>query len=143
MFILIFGLCFVGCSPQNNEDVDTGVETMNLEIGNYIFEVDLENNATAKALIELLPLDINMSELNGNEKYYNLNTNLPTNSQSVGQINVGDIMLWGNNCVVIFYKSFSTSYSYTRIGHITDTTNLQTAVGTKNIQVKWSMLKIK
>ena len=27
-------------------------------------------------------------------------------------------MLYGNNCLVVFYKSFETSYSYTKIGHI-------------------------
>ena len=33
-------------------------------------------------------------------------------------------MLYGNNCLVIFYKSFDTSYSYTKIGHIDNLDNL-------------------
>ena len=42
-------------------------------------------------------------------------------------------MLYGNNCLVILYKSFDTSYSYTRIGHIDDLPNL----GNGNITVKF------
>ena len=41
-------------------------------------------------------------------------------------------MLYGNNCLVIFYKSFDTSYSYTKIGHIDNLEDL----GTGNIIVK-------
>ena len=137
--VLLVAFCIVGCSPRKDDYVDIGVETMNLEIGNYSFEIDLENNATAQALVELLPLDINMSELNGNEKYYYLDSNLPTNAQKVGQINAGDVMLYGRNCLVIFYKSFSSGYSYTKIGHIKDTSNLQNAVGTGSVFVKWSI----
>ena len=33
-------------------------------------------------------------------------------------------MLFGNNCLVIFYESFDTSYSYTKIGHIDNLDNL-------------------
>ena len=74
-----------------------------------------------------------MSELNGNEKYIYLDTTLPTNSSNPKRINAGDVMLYGNNCLVIFYKSFDTSYSYTRIGHIDDLPNL----GNGNITVKF------
>lgn len=114
-------------------------EIMTLQIGNDRFEVDLVANATVEALLKMLPLNLNMSELNGNEKYCYLNTSLPAAAKKVGQIKAGDIMLWGDNCLVIFYQSFSTPYSYTPIGHIKDTTNLQAAVGTGNVSVQWMM----
>ena len=112
---------------------------MHLEIGDYTFEVDLASNATVAKLLDLLPLDVSMQELHGNEKYCYLDTNLPSHAESVRQIKAGDIMLWGDNCLVIFYQSFSTAYTYTKIGHIKDTTNLSKAVGSGNVQVKWSV----
>ena len=59
-----------------------------------------------------------MTELNGNEKYHYLMGPLPAASQRVGHIEAGDIMLFGDDCVVVFYQSFDTPYSYTRIGRI-------------------------
>lgn len=76
-----------------------------------------------------------MDELNGNEKYYYLSTSLPTNTQSVKNIEVGDIMLYGDDCFVIFYESFKTSYSYTRIGKIENPSSLKEDVGEKSIEV--------
>lgn len=38
---------------------------MKLHINDYEFEVLLEENATTKALMDLLPMNLNMSELNG------------------------------------------------------------------------------
>lgn len=137
--MLFLTFCFVGCGSKKTDYVDVGVGIMNLEIGDYTFEVDLEQNKTVKALVELLPLEANMSELNGNEKYCYLETSLPTNTQKVKQIYIGDIMLWKDNCLVIFYANFQTSYAYTKIGHIKDTTNLQAAVGVGSVHVKWSV----
>ena len=94
--------------------------------------INLENNETVKELIEILPLNIKMSELNGNEKYSYLNTALSTNPLKPGHINAGDVMLYVNNCLVIFYKSFDTTYSYTKIGHIDNLPDL----GNSDITVK-------
>ncbi|MBR2767209.1 hypothetical protein IKD67_03975, partial [Candidatus Saccharibacteria bacterium] len=75
-------------------------------------------NSTTSALIKLLPLELSMNDLNGNEKYVYLNESLPTNTYSPKHIEAGDVMLFGDNCLVIFYESFDTSYSYSKIGHI-------------------------
>ena len=109
---------------------------MNLNINDISFNVALEDNSTVKAFVKLLPLTITMNELNGNEKYYYLDSSLPANSQKVNQIKAGDIMLWGNNCLVLFYKSFSTSYSYTKIGHIKNVGNLESVVGNGKAQIE-------
>ncbi len=151
MFFVIF--TFVGCEVNDNtpglqnppaqEQPDNGNDIMgdkmNLKINNKTFVVNLENNATTKALIKMLPMTINMSELNGNEKYYHLENSLPTNASRVSQINAGDIMLWGNDCLVIFYKSFSSGYSYTRLGHIESATDLASSVGNGSVQIVWTI----
>ena len=100
------------------------VNKINVTINGAKYIANLEENETVKEFINLLPSEFNMSELNGNEKYIYLDTNLPSNPVSVKHINKGDIMLYGDNCLVIFYKSFDTSYSYTKIGHIDNLNNL-------------------
>ena len=93
-------------------------------INNKTYEIKLENNSTVSALIKELPLEVSMNDLNNNEKYVDLDSSLPTNTYSPKHIEAGDVMLFGNNCLVIFYESFDTSYSYTKIGHIDNLPNL-------------------
>lgn len=112
--------------------INNEVSTMKAIINNKEYVINLESNETVNSLIKLLPMEITMSELNGNEKYIYLDNTLPTNSYNPNRINAGDVMLYGNNCLVIFYKSFDTSYSYTKIGHIDNLEDL----GTGNITVK-------
>lgn len=106
------------------EENDTFNATITINIDEVTMSVTLEDNTTSRALLEMLPLEISMKELNSNEKYYYLSESLPTNATNVSNIEKGDIMLYGDNCLVIFYESFSTSYSYTRIGKIDDPTLL-------------------
>ena len=65
-------------------------------------------------------MTLDMEELHGNEKFNYLDQGLPTNPENVVSIRTGDIMLFGPDCLVLFYDDFNTSYSYTRIGHIED-----------------------
>ncbi|HIT11158.1 MAG TPA: hypothetical protein IAB58_00015 [Candidatus Pelethosoma merdigallinarum] len=108
---------------------------MNLIINGINLTVKLEDNATVDNLIKLLPLDTNMKELNGNEKYCYLSESLPTNFENIGTIHAGDIMLYGDDCLVIFYETFNTSYHYTKIGHI-DYDNLRDLLGNGNVTVR-------
>ncbi len=110
---------------------------MQIVIGDERFTVTLESSDTVTALTQLLPLNLDMSELNGNEKYYYLDTALPSAPENVGYIDEGDIMLYGDNCLVVFYESFDTSYSYTKIGHIDDTSGLADALGTGDVTVEF------
>jgi hypothetical protein len=125
---------------SNNDSIpNTPGSQMRIKIGAATFTATLYDNATATAFKERLPITANMVELNGNEKYVDLPGSLPTGASNPGAIQSGDLMLYGSNTLVLFYKSFSTSYSYTRLGRITDTTGLAAAVGLGNVAVTFEL----
>jgi len=112
---------------------------MIITIGSKTFKVTLEENPTVAKLKALLPLTLNMTELNGNEKYYHFSTPLPTDAISPGTIRNGDLMLYGNNSLVLFYKTFETSYRYTRLGRIDNPSGLTAAVGAGEVTVTFEL----
>jgi len=125
----------------NNTDYTSNTDTtkMKITVGSAVFTITLNNNATVTAFKAMLPLTVKMNELNGNEKFYYFPTTLPTNASIGGKILVGDLMLYGNNCLVLFYEGFNTSYSYTRLGRIDNTSGLVTALGSGNVTVKFEL----
>jgi hypothetical protein len=110
-------------------------DTIVVKIGAKEFTGTLFNNPTATAFKAMLPLTMNMTELNGNEKYFDLARSLPTNASNPGQINAGDLLLYGPNTLVLFYEGFSTTYRYTRIGKLDNPGGLAQAVGAGNAAV--------
>ena len=64
-----------------------------------------------------------------------LSTNVPVQASSPASIRTGDLMLYGSNTLVLFYKSFHTTYSYTVIGRIDEPAGLEVALGTGDIDV--------
>lgn len=110
---------------------------MKISIHDAEFIAALEQNETARAFAALLPMELQMTELNGNEKYHYLLSGLPSAPERVGHIEAGDILLFGDNCVVVFYQSFDTPYSYTRIGKISNIENLAENLGTGDVMVSF------
>lgn len=118
---------------------DNTMKQITVQVENQQFTAIIYENDTTKALLNRLPVTLDMNELNGNEKYFYLSESLPMDSERVGKINTGDIMLYGSECLVLFYDSFSTPYSYTRIGYIENPEELADAVGSENVTVTFSV----
>lgn len=128
-------------SNQNikDEEKSGNMININIKIGNSDFSAKLYDNPTVNEFIKNFPITYNMSELHGNEKYYYMPNSFPTDSEIPDNINKGDIMLYGSDCLVIFYNTFPNSYSYTRLGYIENTSELENAVGKGNVEISFKI----
>lgn len=139
---LLLWLCCLGMvgavtSPAANESKTQApaITSMKVRIGDKVFTARLEDNATAIAFMALLPLTLEMKDLNDNEKVITLSDKLPGEVSNPGIIRTGDLMIWSGRSLVLFYKTFPTPYRYARVGRIEDTTGLVEAVGTGTVTV--------
>lgn len=127
-----------GFGANGKENAGGSMVETRIWVGDTAFAVKLYDNDAAKALLAQLPLTLQMHELNGNEKYSYLLFNLPTASEIVGRVQAGDLMLFGSDCLALFYEGFDTIYSYTKLGHITDVTGLAAALGLADVEITFS-----
>ena len=128
-------------AENSTEDTSTSVSVKEIEliVNGRKFEISLYDNETARAFADALPLTLEMKELNGNEKYHYLDKPLPTDSSMVGRISCGDLMLYGSDCIVLFYQNFSTSYSYTKIGIVIHPEGLEQVLGTGAVTITFQI----
>lgn len=124
---------------DNGNNEDTMERHLTITINGMAFTATLADNDAANAFADLLPLTLDMNEMNGNEKYHYLDNSLPTDSYRPGTIQTGDLMLYGSSCIVLFYETFSSGYSYTRLGRIDNPDGLATAVGNGNVSVSFTL----
>ncbi len=146
-FVQLFIGFFVSCKAENQVSLKIMKENSNpisenklkIKVGDKVFTATLLDNATSKAFIAQLPLTIKMNELNDNEKFAQLSKSLPINPSVPASIQSGDLMMYSSTTLVLFYKGFSTSYSYTKIGKIDDVTGLVTALGSGDINITYEL----
>ena len=119
----------------------TGMEntTMWISVGQQRFGISLEDTPTTRELVARLPLSLNMADLHSNEKYATLQPSLPTQAYRPGTVHNGDLLLYGADTLVIFYKTFASSYSYTRVGRIDNPAGLAKALGRDDVRVTFSV----
>lgn len=124
---------------DNDEINDTIMNNrINITVGGRTYVATLADNAAARAFAALMPLTVSMNDLNGNEKYHYLETSLPVESSRPGTIHAGDLMLYGSSCVVLFYETFASGYSYTRLGRIDNPEGLAGVLGSGSVKVTFS-----
>ena len=121
-------------------DVSFADSVIVVSAGGKSFTAKVEDSETGRAFVAKLPLTLSMTELNGNEKYC-YGVSLPTASRYYSTIEAGDLMLYGSNCVVLFYGA-AGGYSYTRIGRLTSTAGLASALGTGSASVTFDKARL-
>lgn len=123
----------------NASDIDKRLEReILIRVGDQTFTAILHNNDSAKSIFDMLPFTLDMADMNLNEKFYYFDKSFPINSERVEKISYGDLMLYGSDCLVLFYESFSTMYTYTPLGYIENTNGLKEALGKGNVTVTFS-----
>lgn len=138
--VLLSVLLFSSCH-KDDSDIEVPPPTnmgtnIRMIVGSTTFAASLYNNSAAEAILAMLPIVMNMGEMNHNEKYYDLSHALPSAAVRPGTIHNGDIMLYGARTFVLFYETFSTSYNYTRIGRVYNPSGLKAALGEGNVTVR-------
>ena len=109
-----------------------------MAVGERRFAVTLADNEAARAFVSQLPLSLDMPDLNGNEKHVKLPKALPTDATRPGTIRNGDLMLWGADTLVVFYLTFDSPYSYTRLGRIEGAAALPQVLGRGQVRVTFA-----
>ncbi len=109
-----------------------------MTIGERRFAITLADTTAARAFTALLPLTLDMSDLNDNEKKASLPRALPTSEIRPGTIRTGDLMLYGTRTLVVFYSTFDSPYSYTRLGRVDKKAGLAEALGPDTARIVFS-----
>lgn len=127
IYIILFLSFHFICKAINTEE--SGMRVIEIMIKNEHYKMELENNRSVDVFLERLPLKIKMKELNENEKYGIISPKIPNDSSYSGNIEAGDLMLYGNDCLVLFYKSFYTTYRYTKLGKVIEKDKIEKNIG--------------
>jgi hypothetical protein len=109
-----------------------------MAVGDRRFAVTLADTEAARAFVARLPLTLDMPDLNGNEKHVKLAKPLPESAAKPGTIRNGDFMLWGADTLVVFYLTFDSPYSYTRLGRIEEAATLPQVLGRGQVRITFS-----
>ena len=114
-------------TPSSSSDTELNEEKqekteaiLQMKIGDTVVRVEWEDNESVQALKNFCsdePLVIQMSMYGGFEQVGSIGTSLPRNDMQI-TTRAGDIVLYSGNQIAVFYGS--NSWSYTRLGRITD-----------------------
>jgi hypothetical protein len=113
--------------------------TMWMTVGKHRFAIALDDNPSTRELLKRLPLSLDMTDLHSNEKYAAVQPPLPTQPYRPGTIHNGDFLLYGADTLVVFYKTFDSSYRYSRLGRIDRPQDLADALGRGDVRVTFTL----
>ena len=102
------------------DDTIIGGKTMIMKIGDTSVSVDWEDNQAVEALKDMAEegdITIQMSMYGGFEQVGAIGKSLPRDDKQM-TTSSGDIVLYSGDQMVVFYGS--NSWSYTKLGHISD-----------------------
>jgi len=126
---------------ESADDEAIGDSSMTMKIGDTKVNVDWEDNQAVKRLRDMAKdgdITIQMSMYGGFEQVGSIGQSLPRDDKQT-TTRSGDIVLYSGNQMVVFYGS--NSWSYTRLGHISDKNEAEMAdlLSQRDVKITISM----
>jgi hypothetical protein len=142
------GTASMPAASQQSTEANPGqeasaMETIVITVNGRAFSATLADTEAARQFAARLPMTLDMSELNGNEKYAFGDATYSIEGASVASpIEAGDLMLYEDDCVVLFYETHDNAlYSYVPLAKIDDPSGLGEVVGSGSAAVAFSVAK--
>ena len=125
---------------ETTEQEETSMQ-ISVTVNGTTFTATIEDTAAGQELLARLPLTLQMEELHGNEKYCYTDESFGGETYVPDTIEAGDLMVFGSDCLVLFYETLSNGgWSYARVGRIDDPSGLADACGAGTATVTFSPL---
>ncbi|OYQ67960.1 cyclophilin-like fold protein [Aerococcus sp. 1KP-2016] len=107
-----------------------------LETTDRTYEAVFYENELTEILVDAMPFTIDLRDFMGQEKVGSIPIKLPSlKAQQVGTVEKGHLYLWANTDLVLFYKTFDTTYSYVNIGYFKNAKEVDALVSATEITV--------
>lgn len=104
---------------RNQETQEVGkLADIKINVAGTIYTAVSESTKAAENFLTQLPLDIEMTDLNENEKRGYTYFKMATEARKLGKIEIGDILISGDSYIIIATKTFKSNQKYTKLGHI-------------------------
>ena len=148
LFVLFNKINHVNETNFKEEDQEMeviNVDEIRLEVNGMIFDIELEDNSSARAFMEKLKegeLSIYASDYGNFEKVGSLGFDLPTNDQRI-TTEPGDLILYQGNQITLYYDT--NTWNFTKLGKIKNVneTELREVLGDGDVILYFSLKETK
>ena len=135
-----------GVAAQNNQTAEStqpaeGVQ-MRILVDGQELTATLEDNATARAITEQLPMTLPMMDLYGREMCYRFDEAFPANEARTTSFEVGDIIYWPpRHSFVILYHQDGERFEMQKVGHINaDAATVERIFGNGDVNMTFELI---
>lgn len=117
-----------------------GETVLRIDVGGEVFYADLRDTETAKALCEMLPMSLEMTDWEKTAKRFDLPSVLPEEVEELSSIQVGELVLEGSGSLCLFYQEDSQGGNYTPIAVVREPENLSKILGGERVEVTFQLV---
>lgn len=122
---------------QNDENMET--YQIRIKVGNHELTATLQDNATTRAFVDMLPITLTMLDLYGREMCYRFPDALPTDDVNTCGYEVGEIVYYPPmHSFVILYAQNGERFSMQKLGKIN--TGVEAFENIGNIDVSFELV---
>ena len=113
-----------------------------LTVNSKTITATLDSNKAVNYLKSVFPLRVKMYDYASMAKGYNFSSSfkkIRKENVNTDNLQIGDIVLYDQKHLMIFYQNFKNEDKYIKIGHVDSVEGLKEKLGENDIEVLWSL----